>query len=762
MTNIYSFVLLVLELGVVICAVMVGRKKRDYTADLLRMYACGLVAVFCNILQMQAFQKNLAELFYTIYFIGIDGILLFMVRFITIYTKTPIHTKFFRYFFIICGTIDVFSLLTNLVTHHMFQLQRASLPQGESYWLPDFMPLHYTHVGFCYVVSVFAVVLLINRLIRSPRPYRKMYSSILVVFWLILFVNFICYIWVPPIGIPSAFYALLAIAFCFFLVYASPKGLVESILANVVEDIDNGIVCFDFGGKCIYANTKAKTILGVENDKVNEIKDDFYLNWIRSHAPDSVDYEYWDKEYPVDGEEHHFHIEFQRLKGNGNSTIGYFYKLTDKTAEIQAFQEGQYLATHDRLTGLYTRDYFFQKAEEIIKRHPERERYMVCAHIKNFRLLNDLFGEEISDKILVAQAALLKYTNIEDCIQGRISGEKFAMLITKDNFNAEMTVKNLGRLQYMIDGRNYKLNIVMGVYNIVDPEESPQEMFEKASVAVESQDSDYQRTVVYYDAKLLQQIMKERDMTEEFEKALKTRQFCMFLQPQVDVDGNVVGAEALARWHHPQRGLIFPVDFLAVVEKTRLISLLDEYMWELAAEKLVEWDQRGYGQAHISVNVTSKDFYYIDIYETLVSIVRKYGIDPSRMNLEIAETELLSDTAPQIKEMNRLQEFGFSIQIDDFGKGYSSLNMLQTIRADLLKIDLRLLQDVTDPQRVKRLLNSIITMARALDMEVITESVETAEQMEMLKELGCSVFQGYYFSKPIPVEEFEQKYLVAK
>lgn len=762
MTNIYSFVLLVLELGVVICAVMVGRKKRDYTADLLKMYACGLVAVFCNILQMQAFQKNLAELFYTIYFIGVDGVLLFMVRFITTYTKTPIHTKFFRYFFIICGTIDVFSLLTNLVTHHMFQLQRASLPQGESYWLPDFMPLHYTHVGFCYVVSVFAVVLLINRLIRSPRPYRKMYSSILVVFWLILFVNFICYIWVPPIGIPSAFYALLAIAFCFFLVYASPKGLVESILANVVEDIDNGIVCFDFGGKCIYANTKAKTILGVENDKVNEIKDGFYVNWIRSHAPDSVDYEYWDKEYPVDGEEHHFHIEFQRLKGNGNSTIGYFYKLTDKTAEIQAFQEGQYLATHDRLTGLYTRDYFFQKAEEIIKRHPERERYMVCAHIKNFRLLNDLFGEEISDKILVAQAALLKYTNIEDCIQGRISGEKFAMLITKDNFNAEMTVKNLGRLQYMIDGRNYKLNIVMGVYNIVDPEESPQEMFEKASVAVESQDSDYQRTVVYYDAKLLQQIMKERDMTEEFEKALKTRQFCMFLQPQVDVDGNVVGAEALARWHHPQRGLIFPVDFLAVVEKTRLISLLDEYMWELAAEKLVEWDQRGYGQAHISVNVTSKDFYYIDIYETLVSIVRKYGIDPSRMNLEIAETELLSDTAPQIKEMNRLQEFGFSIQIDDFGKGYSSLNMLQTIRADLLKIDLRLLQDVTDPQRVKRLLNSIITMARALDMEVITESVETAEQMEMLKELGCSVFQGYYFSKPIPVEEFEQKYLVAK
>lgn len=760
MIDIYCFVLLILELVVIVCGVLVSRKKGDYTADLLRMYAGGLFAVFFNILHMQSTDLTMAKLFYSLYFVGINGVVIYMIRFILIYTKTQVHTKLFHYLFWSCALLDAASMLTNNVTDHMFVLERA-VYRGEEYWRPHFTSFHYTHVTFCYIAVIFSIAVLINRLIRSPKPYKKMYFSILVVFWVILIVNLVSYITVPPVDVPSAFYALLAIAFCFLLVYASPKGLVEGILANVVEDIDNGIVCFDFSGNCIYANTKAKALLEVEDDKVSDIKDEYYVKWIRNHLPDSVDYEYWDREYTVDGESHHFHIEFQRLKGIGNSTIGYFYKLTDKTAEMKAFQEGQYLATHDRLTGLYTKDYFFQKAEEIIKRSPEKERYMVCAHIKNFQVLNDLFGEEMGDKILVAQAALLKYSNMEDCIQGRISGEKFAMLITKENFNAEMTVKNLGRLHYMIDGRNYKLSVAMGVYNIIDPEEDPQEMFEKASMAVETQDNDYQKTVVYYDTNLIQQIMREREMAEEFENAIKSNQFRMFLQPQMDTDGNMVGAEALARWQHPQRGLIFPVDFLSVVEKTRLISLLDEYMWKLAAEKLREWKEQGYTEATISVNVSAKDFYYIDIYETLVDIVKRYEIDPSKMNLEIAEIELLSDTGPQIKELNRLQEFGFSIQIDDFGKGYSSLNLLQTIQASILKVDIRLLEDIPDEEKMKKILNAIFTMGRALDMKVITESVETEEQVEMLKELGCEMFQGYYFSRPIPVEEFEEKYLKA-
>ena len=760
MADIYSVILLIMELAVVFCCFLVSRKKQEYSRPLLHLFYAGMCTVFFYILFLWSSGMELGTLFTGLYYIGTDWVLLFMMRFILVYTNTQLQSRFLKGLSVFWVTADTVSLMLNNLTHHMFCLELADY-KSMHYWGVFFEPLHYVHLAGCYVMALFTVIVLVRKIIRSPKLYKRMYASVLVVFGVVLAVNAVCYSLILPIDASVVCYVLLAVAFCYFLMYASPKGLVEGILSNVVEDIDNGIICFDLNGKCIYANAKAKNLLSVPDDRVSEIKDEFYVKWIRDHEPDSVDHEYWDKEYLVGEENHHFHIEFQRLKGNGSSTIGFFYKLTDMTEAMKAFQEGQYMGTHDRLTGLYTRDYFFQKAGEIIKRDPGVERYMVCSSIKNFKVMNDLFGEEMSDKILVAQAAMLKYTNIEDCIQGRISDEKFAMLLSRDNFNAEMTVKNFGRLQYMIDGRNFKLNLAMGVYRITDPEESPEEMFEKASMAVESQTGDYQKTLVYYDSQLLQQFMREKNIAEEFENALKTKQFQMFLQPQIDVDGNMVGAEALVRWQHPQRGLILPADFLSVLEKTRLISLLDEYMWEKAAEKLREWKELGYADAHISVNISAKDFYYIDIYETFVQIVQKYEVDPSRMNLEISETELLSDAAPQIRELNRLQDFGFSIRIDDFGEGYSSLNTLQTIQANMLKVDMRLLSEIPDPVKMKKILNAIFTMCRALDMDVIAESVETKEQVEILTELGCEVFQGYYFCRPIPVEEFEEKYLRA-
>lgn len=758
MIDIYSVVLLVLLLAVGFCCILAGRKKNEYSATLLKLYVSGVTSVLFYVLFLQSSSETAATFFVGIYYIGIDWVLLFLMRFIMMYTNTRFRTGILKYFFLTLTLVDTVMLLLNNGTGHALTVELAQW-DGMPYWDINFHFLQALHLGLCYTMSALIVGILINRILRSPKLYRKLYIYILGVFAVVLCANIVGYMVNLPVDLSPIFYVVEAIYCYYFLLYASPKGLVESILANVVEDIGNGIVCFDLSSKCIYANTKARELLGVSESQVGTLVDSFYMKWLRSHPQDSLDYECWDREYSVEGEEHQFHIEFQRLKEERGSTIGYFYKMTDKTAEMKAFQEEQYLATHDRLTGLYNKEYFFQKAEEIIRRNPEKERYMVCADIKNFRLLNDLFGEEMGDKILVAQAALLKYTNYEDCIQGRISGEKFAMLITRENFNAEMTVKNTGRLQYLIDGRNYKLNVTMGVYNITDPEESAEAMYEKACMAAEAQQGDYQKTVVYYDTKMLQQLLQEKNVADEFEEALKTKQFRMFLQPMLDAEGRLVGAEALARWQHPQRGLVFPVDFISVVEKTMLISRLDEYMWELAAEKLKEWEMRGILDVSISVNMSGKDFYYIDIFETLVSIVQKYDVNPANMKLEISETELLSDAEPQIAELNKLQEYGFGLRIDDFGKGYSSLNTLQKVRANSLKIDLRLVEQGLPPEKKRSILNAIITMAKALDMEVITDSLETEDEVSMLRELGCDVFQGRYFSRPLPVEEFEEKYM---
>ena len=212
----------------------------------------------------------------------------------------------------------------------------------------------------------------------------------------------------------------------------------------------------------------------------------------------------------------------------------------------------------------------------------------------------------------------------------------------------------------------------------------------------------------------------------------------MFLQPQVDCKGMAYGAEALVRWQHPERGLLSPAVFIDVLEKAGLIYKLDRYMWEKAAEKLGEWKREGHDRYHISVNISTKDFYLIDVYETFTGLVDKYNINPDKLKLEITETALMADFKKNMEIIRRLQNYGFKIEIDDFGSGYSSLNMLKDISAD----------------------ESIVSLAGKLGMEVITEGVEKESQVNMLKDMGCNMFQGYFFSKPVQIKEFEDRYLI--
>lgn len=266
------------------------------------------------------------------------------------------------------------------------------------------------------------------------------------------------------------------------------------------------------------------------------------------------------------------------------------------------------------------------------------------------------------------------------------------------------------------------------------------------------------RNIAYYTERLFESSIEERRIIGEFERAISNNEFEMYLQPQVDSSGNLYGAEALVRWQHPERGLLSPAIFIDVLEKTGFIYKLDRYMWDKAAKKLGEWKKEGKDQYHISVNISTKDFYLVDVYETFVGLVDKYNIDPVNLNIEITETTLMSDFDKNMGIIRLLQNYGFNIEIDDFGSGYSSLNMLKDISADVLKIDMGFLRASENEAKGLDILESIITLAGKLGMKVITEGVETKKQLYMLVEMGCDMYQGYYFSKPIPVDEFEKKY----
>ena len=281
---------------------------------------------------------------------------------------------------------------------------------------------------------------------------------------------------------------------------------------------------------------------------------------------------------------------------------------------------------------------------------------------------------------------------------------------------------------------------------------------DRANLASETIKNEYKSNIAYYTERLFESSIEERRIIGEFERAISNNEFEMYLQPQVDSSGNLYGAEALVRWQHPERGLLSPAIFIDVLEKTGFIYRLDRYMWDKAAKKLSEWKKEGKDQYHISVNISTKDFYLVDVYETFVGLVDKYDIDPVNLKIEITETTLMSDLDKNMGIIRRLQNYGFNIEIDDFGSGYSSLNMLKDISADVLKIDMGFLRASENEAKGLDILESIITLAGKLGMKVITEGVETKKQLYMLAEMGCDMYQGYYFSKPIPVDEFEKKY----
>ena len=195
------------------------------------------------------------------------------------------------------------------------------------------------------------------------------------------------------------------------------------------------------------------------------------------------------------------------------------------------------------------------------------------------------------------------------------------------------------------------------------------------------------------------------------------------------------------------------------MEQTGLISRLDRSMWELACAQLKKWDDMGFKKSYLSINISQKDFYLLDVYNVITSLIYKYGIDPSRLHLEVTESAIMDDPTNHLKLIARLRKRGFVVEIDDFGSGYSSLNMLKDLDADVLKIDMGFLQKTTNAEKSTIILKTIISLAKSLNMQVITEGVEKLEQVEYLSRFGCDIFQGFYFAKPMPVEDFEKLYL---
>jgi EAL domain-containing protein (putative c-di-GMP-specific phosphodiesterase class I) len=252
----------------------------------------------------------------------------------------------------------------------------------------------------------------------------------------------------------------------------------------------------------------------------------------------------------------------------------------------------------------------------------------------------------------------------------------------------------------------------------------------------------------------------EKDITNDFPDAIRSEQFNLQLQPIFDDKDKCIGAEAFVYWRHPALGDESPQYFLKVLEDHSLIHVLDTYVIERAIRILRFWKDNGQEDKIISVNISTKDIYYMNIFEVVTGLVEKYGVNPSRLYLEFKETLLTADAENAKKLLRNLQKAGIKVGIDNFGRGYSSLNLLKDVQADFLKIDMLFLSESENEDRSYKILKFIVKLAKTLNMTVISQGVEQQAQYDILHQLDCEFMQGYYYSKPMSITEFEKTFMV--
>lgn len=437
------------------------------------------------------------------------------------------------------------------------------------------------------------------------------------------------------------------------------------------------------------------------------------------------------------------------------AALGSYLGTTRENAAVYAKLE--YRLNYDSLTKAYNRYGFYKNAQKLIKEHTDTEYCLILSDIKSFKLINEIYGENIADKILIDEVNIIRQKMKGNSVLGRLNGDIIAMVIPKEYLSEEEFSDMIKLLSDRYSNKNFKLHIYLGVYYIKDVNETIRQMVDKVSLVIMKSKGNMSNYILYYDENSYRNDIFKQQLIGEFETALNENQFCMYLQPQTDKDGNMLGAEALIRWNHPNMGLIMPGAFIECFEDAGLIYRLDNYIWEEAAKQLKTWKDSGYNY-YISVNISAKDFYHIDVYQTFKNLVSEYGIDTDKLHIEITETALSEDKQAAHKTIERLHNEGFIIEIDDFGSGYSSFNFLKDVCADVIKIDRVFLKKSSHEERGEQILRSIISLSHDIGMDVITEGVENVDQLSMLAKMNCDWFQGYYFSKPVTVGDFEEKY----
>ncbi len=749
-----------MAISTIILLICIGKATRDsriIAKKLRNMLSAAVFSMLTNIGLLLSTTPDTSNVIYAFFFISFDWLIYSLLAFTIEYTSNPYitasHTKVLR----IILLIDTASFLLHLKFGHAYGIRCHTFADGTPYFHVITRPAYSIHMVLSYFQLIIVFWLLAHKIFTSPSLYKRKYYVVLAIFISIMLLNGLFVFTEQPYDISMILFAIGGTLIYYYALTYMPNDLIDNTLALVAKRSDDAMILFDVKGNCIYYNEKADDFLKIGQMSDAE-KSAALLRWTGNQMLSMCgDFSHNCKEI-IDGKEVHLRITFHRLIDKKSKYVGSFLTLRDRTDDTNTLQKEHFRATHDLLTGLYNKEYFFEAVGQHLKSHPNERFLMICSDIRNFKIINDVFGPEHGNELLIKISTALKELTHPGQIYGRLENDRFGILIAKKDYHEEIFLKGPREVASIEANYSYPIHIHVGVYEITNPTLPVSIMCDRALLALETIKDDYQKKIAYYNEELRNNVLSEQRLTGEAANAMNSGQIQIYLQPQVDRNGSIKGAEALARWIHPQWGIIPPREFIRAFEKNSMIMSLDQYIWELVCKELQKWKSIGREDLYISVNISPKDFFYMDVTKVLLDLVERYGISASNLRLEITETTLMSHLNRQLEQIQSLQDAGFIIEMDDFGDGISSLNVLKHIAVDALKIDMAFLKNDDSMHRAEKILRMIVELAKDLNLTVITEGVETPDQVSFLQNIGCELFQGFYFAKPMSVPEFEDTY----
>lgn len=548
------------------------------------------------------------------------------------------------------------------------------------------------------------------------------------------------------------------------------------LLQTSIDSIDQGIVVFDSRGTLLARNNQFTSLLELPAEvcmvgsKIQLIRP---FSPALFSIPDHLKSSFFIYKKPIEYVVNQSPTVTIKVKAYPMPNEGSVVTFTDISKETQYQQRIEHLASHDYLTGLSNRASFnnhFKKSLNILKADTKQFIALLFLDLDNFKDINDTLGHQAGDKVLCEVSnRLLTYTP-EHAYCARLGGDEFGILIDAEDqedvvINAQNILSKLV-MPMRIEGNSIAIKGSIGITLAPFDGKDPQVLLRNADLAMyeAKKKISFREKYSFYNYELNQIAIERKQLEVDLLDAIPNNEFFMVYQPKIDLtsDSSLYGFEALIRWKHPRRGFVSPELFVPIAEQSGMICDLSDWVVDTVGQQIAKWHKSGYGFINTAINLSPAQFHYGDPTIELTDMINKYNLEPNCLEVEITENTIMEGVESAITALQSIREQGIQIAIDDFGTGYSSLKYLRRLPVDTLKIDKCFVSKIGCEDRDEAIVDTILSLGSILGLKIVAEGVETAEQLEYLKQHHCDQVQGYYLSKPMPAADVEERFLRKK